>query len=170
MDNWGIVQVLACHKDQHEAWRKKPDIVLLIFLFFPLSLFFISCSTWGRQPQWRWNGLLWSALPYCAATSHYPTVILGALQGRRWEPLEEPLWLFVKKTQKDFQLRHVAQFNENNIAGNGYRCEALWLSDSVFVSYLACLRRWNWSYRGRRALWLGNLPLHVVITCCGVKK
>lgn len=41
-------------------------------LFF-LNLFFfflpISCFTWGQESRWQWNGLLWSVLPCCAATS-----------------------------------------------------------------------------------------------------
>lgn len=74
----------------------------LIFFFPPF--FFLSCSTWGRQPCWRWNGRLWSALPHCAATLHCPTVILVALQGRRWGgggQLKKPHCLFVKKALKE---------------------------------------------------------------------
>lgn len=132
-DNWGRVQVLAWmhrHKEQHKAWRKKPDIEnWFFFSFFPIFLFifFISCSTWGIQARWRWNGLLWSALPYCAATSRCPTVIFRGIARTQMGAAEETtlpfckesffkaITVWLKKKKKKFQ--HVAQFNENNIYG-----------------------------------------------------
>lgn len=94
--NWGTVQVLTWmfqHKEQRKAWRKKPGLEYWFLFLSPLPFYFLSHAPLEADGRW-WNGLLWSALPYRAATSHCPTVILGALQGRRWELLYKPVAFF----------------------------------------------------------------------------
>ena len=86
--NWGRVQAPApecvvtksgTRLEGREAWYR-----VLIFL--------ISRSTWGRQPWRRWNGLLWSELPHCAATSCCLTVVLRGI-GRTKPWSAEAAWL-----------------------------------------------------------------------------
>lgn len=98
--NWGTVQVLTWmfqHKEQHKARRKKPAIEYWFLFLSPLFLcvfyFFLSHAPLEADSSW-WNGPLWSALPHRAATLHCPTVILGTLQGHRWELLKKAQRLF----------------------------------------------------------------------------
>lgn len=52
------------------AGRETSNMSLGFLLSFIYSRFFpISCFTWGQEPHWQWNGLLWSGLPCCAAAS-----------------------------------------------------------------------------------------------------
>lgn len=102
--NWGTVQVLTWmfqHKEQRKAWRKKPGLEYWFLFLSPLPFYFLSHAPLEADGRW-WNGLLWSALPYRAATSHCPTVILGALQGRRWELLYKPVAFFFSLLSSPF--------------------------------------------------------------------
>lgn len=96
IDNWGIVQVLACHKEQHRAWRKKPDIEY----WFSFSFFFLSHAPLEADSLAEDEMACFEVCFPTAQPPHTARLILGALQRRRWEPLKKPRCLFVKKALK----------------------------------------------------------------------